>query len=980
MRHASGSRFVPFAIGVLAIGIGAAAGAENTGLIVGDSRLKVTLDARDGQLRESVFSVEGQVLPSLVGTTAFLRIDGRRVQPAFSHPDDNGGSKLPAGVTFVAEDDFARWELVYQLTGSGRITKSLSGVAKKPFRLERVGMWESVSGGPAVVARTSIQDIAAFFRSGQQGLFASLDFPYSQIDAEQNRTAVSYPPYLAVNASDRFVCCSLTFGAVTLAGRSRYGFDDGEVEAMDSYVQQRYTPRFDRPMVESASIVNLYTQVRGDVIFYTMKDHPTLRENTALLERELALMPKLGVEYYQVFPGIFDWGPNDPDEKEVDRLMAVARSNHVRMGDYSGASGVFCPHYNEYRNSLNKPEWLIRGPDGQPSGGFCFGSKDFVDWYAQRVTATCKRFGFEIHCLDFLNIQPCHAANHGHPAGRDGLYHQVAGLERLLKAINATSPEMMTWSNSGNWGELLPKIAWSNPNLYLTDPFIATPWQGLNMTRLLDDARREQMVSLHYSRFIPYRFLTNCQYFFSQNSIVPDIRNFEYGALSTLAVTPNLCLAEIRPWLDRLTEADRERVAAFYRRWIGLVRDNFRLWTTTYSAGEDPGMGAAEIYAHADGDHGFIFVVNPQYWDRTVRVPLDKTLGFRGDGRCEVAELYPIERLRLTPDGPTAAMGSAVAVTVPAQQVLVLQVRPAPERIESPRLYGLPGTIESIGDGHVVKTHGPQGRSERFAVVLPAGAKPIRSAEVRADVPRQVPRLRAETGLRLLSSEGPVATCEVTFRRTPAPTELRDWTVRPGDLAQGTQAGWLKGWTGGDPMQFPLFVGAKDAGVTLPMTDARAGELGLGPLANFCGGYVENAFQEEQETWITLRADGPLTTQPASAVQPASATRVETLPEPRPMLREARDPQAGWWLQTRFHLPFMYTMGAEPAFDEHAFLVLPMVRQAACKSVQAWVNGVPLEVRAYRYPRNRALACYYADLVGSGAQGGENLLVVQIQY
>ena len=97
------------------------------------------------------------------------------------------------------------------------------------------------------------------------------------------------------------------------------------------------------------------------------------------------------------------------------------------------------------------------------------------------------------------------------------------------------------------------------------------------MTRLLDDARREQMVGLHWSHFIPYRFLSNCQYFFSQNSVVPDIRHFEYGALSTLAVTPNLCLGEIRPWLDRLSETDRSRAIAFYACWTQFVRDHFDL-------------------------------------------------------------------------------------------------------------------------------------------------------------------------------------------------------------------------------------------------------------------------------------------------------------------------------------------------------------------------------------------------------------------
>ena len=147
-----------------------------------------------------------------------------------------------------------------------------------------------------------------------------------------------------------------------------------------------------------------------------------------------------------------------------------------------------------------------------------------------------RRYGFEIHDLDFLNIHECDAPDHHHPPGQESIYSQVRGLVEILEGIDGVSPEMMSWSNSGNWAELLPKIAWANHNLYLTDPYITAPWQGLNMTRLLDDVRREQMVAMHYSRFIPYRYLTNCQYFFSQNSIVPDIRNYRYGALSTIAL------------------------------------------------------------------------------------------------------------------------------------------------------------------------------------------------------------------------------------------------------------------------------------------------------------------------------------------------------------------------------------------------------------------------------------------------------------
>ena len=49
-------------------------------------------------------------------------------------------------------------------------------------------------------------------------------------------------------------------------------------------------------------------------------------------------------------------------------------------------------------------------------------------------------------------------------------------------------------------------------------------------------------------------------------------------------------------------------------------------------------------------------------------------------------------------------------------------------------------------------------------------------------------------------------------------------------------------------------------------------------------------------------------------------------------------------------------------------------------SSSAWINGAPLYVRLYRHPRNRSLGCYYADLVGSAARGGESLLVLQLAY
>ncbi len=228
---------------------------------------------------------------------------------------------------------------------------------------------------------------------------------------------------------------------------------------------------------------------------------------------------------------------------------------------------------------------------------------------------------------------------------------------RFMKTLADVDPEMMVWSNSGNWSEFLPKIAWWNPNLYLTDPFIATPWPGLNMTRLLDDARREQMVSLHYTHFMPFRNYTNCQYFFSQNSIVPDIRNYQYGALSSIAVTPNLCLAEIRPGWIACLRRNSTKSTAFYQRWTQFLKDHYSLWRQTYHVGDNPAPGGIEVYGHAEDGHGFVFVVNAELLVRRGADSPGRASGVQCSRVLRDRRVVSDRALVLTPEGPTPAYG-----------------------------------------------------------------------------------------------------------------------------------------------------------------------------------------------------------------------------------------------------------------------------------------------------------------------------------
>src|SRR5580704_13092963 len=168
-------------------------------------------------------------------------------------------------------------------------------------------------------------------------------------------------------------------------------------------------------------------------------------------------MQRLGMEYYQLFPGVFDWVPGDPEPKVVDQLVQDARKRHLRLGDYSACESLFIPHYNVHNNS----------PTGWQTAA-SFGDPNFVAHYSETVVSNCKRFGFEMHCLDGLTLSGSNR------------YAVIRGLTQFIEAVNAVSPHMLVWPNSGAWQGLLPKLAWYTPNMYLTDPFIDSQHPGLN--------------------------------------------------------------------------------------------------------------------------------------------------------------------------------------------------------------------------------------------------------------------------------------------------------------------------------------------------------------------------------------------------------------------------------------------------------------------------------------------------------------------
>ena len=771
------------------------------------------------------------------------------------------------------------------------------------------GDWDSEC--ETVVSSTRMQDNVLFVRKNGISFFLSLDFPYSRI---QPRQGISYPAHARMKAQATLNAHTLSVGACRLSGVRVGNLDRAEIEAVSAYVETRFPQRFKRPMFLAGSIRNRYGDPREGRIFYTMRDNPTLFLSPDLLAEDVRLMSKLGVEYYQLFEGLFDWPDARKNGAALRKLVRLGNRLGVRIGDYL-CGRLFCPHYNYPHKSylhlveqMGKPRWIRINAKGEKDG-LCMGDHEYADYLIRTMVDHNRKFGERLLCLDMWSIVPCHAKGHDHAPG--DVYQQVAGLVRLMQALNAISPDFLVWTNIGIFDALMPKLAWFNPNCYLTDPHMRQYAPTLNALKLLGDSRREQMVSLHDQSFVPWRNYTNYEYYISPGSRVHDLEFFEYSFLQGLAVTPNIGLGEARSFLNRVPSGKREYCESFMRRWMDFIRKQFHIWKHTARVGDAPGLGKAEIYAHMLPDHGYLCLINPNPFPQTVRFRLDGSIGLSRGSRLSIHEIYPQQCLIAEQPLPYAAHGSSIECALAPHSVRYLEIRPY-RSSNGVRLYGLPARVRRTADGYRVLLRGPQGVTRRLGLVLPKGAQ---ATSVSAQHAPTVPMFTFPAGAKLVAKRANAAFVDVTFPREPAPRALTQWTVAPGNIR-----------------------------VNLPASDQDA----------FLGALVHGAFTEDMEVQVDL-AVGLSRKSGVLAPPPMPATK-----SPSRLPKRKR-----YVFRTEFELPFIERRGMAPR-DEEPVVELAFSDMSRVSALSARINGKPAIVQRH---------CYgdwytpYVELMGAARPG-----------
>ena len=780
------------------------------------------------------------------------------------------------------------------------------------------GNWER--GIEREIQSTPLMDNVIFLRKNGVSFFLSLDFPYSKIDS----SGISYPPDKELLAGENYAIHTLTIGACRLSGEKVGKFDRAEIEAVSAYIEKRFIPRFNRPMVLASGITNRMTDVREGRIFYSMFDNPTIALSPELVEKDLILNAEVGIEYYQAFEGVFDWPDQEKTGAKMQKLQDKAKQLGVLMGDYAVPQGLYCPHYNYSHRELNRPDWLILNEQGKQSGPECLAVPEYSKLLKDSLINHNRKYDLKLICLDFLNIQPCYAKNHKHLPG--DTYQQIRSIVDIMASLNELDPDFLIWSNSGNWIDLMPKLTWTNQNVYLTDPHVREYSSHLNVLKLLGDGRREQMVSVHESHFVPYRNFTNYEYYLAPHSRLSDTKVFEYSFLQGLAVTPNMGLGELRSFLERIPSQDAQRVKTFVRHWLSFIRDNYEVWKSTKRIGDKPGVGAAEVYAHIKDNSGFLCFVNQNPFPTTTSVVMDGTSGLLGGTSFLLSEIYPVKGKIVEQSIPYARRGDTLNFILPANSVRIIEINEQHANQVSAQVYGLDAVVNKNDTGYKATFKLPQGKRVELGIVLPSN-----EAVEKLDIKQtpSVPMFTFPVSAKIISQRGNLARIEVLGPRELAPRELVNWSIKPGDLS-----------------------------VTLPSAEH----------SGFLGALVHNAFSEDYELQldiVTKPNDIKNTVLSANKFIPPAA---QSIPATGSMT-----------YLTEFIMPFIEGYGQDRAFEDDAIVELAFADPNKVAEIDVLLNGKKVPVSRYRNPKQPAYESFYITLGGT-VRPGKVALQVNVKY
>ncbi len=712
----------------------------------------------------------------LLGDEFSVTLDGR----------DYPSSALPApvrvsrasGITYVYRAARFRIEVTYEVKPGWRfISKQIaitSDVAA-PFRVGDVTLLRETLGEVPVdvftptSARPALGTLgygAAIRSSGLRSMLLVAQNPFLRFTVDGHVATLAYAPEMdwkpdyGAFVSDRALIAPVRLSGHrlpatmipewTATGRSLPGLDEAEIAAFTGMVRSflTYEPRAPLDIFVGWTANDYQIDVGTDA---GRGEYRHLFDQAASAGAQYVLYAPSNSALSRREESVDDWS--------WEHVLWLGLGQKIRRNEWDPRTSAIPPSVQEmldYARSkrlgllayvypvlpfTQNPAWLVPARGDSTRRAASLGNRALQDWLIDELVAFHDRTGIAGYSFDhtFLNL-----------AGTSR-YAQWWGWRRVMEALRRRIPGIVidgrqAYHQYGPWSWLAG--SYPHPTFNDEQPESFTPYPDLHFDRVSADRERYTAYRYRNYEFTPSElvpgFITHQTSRSDESDDMPsrktpdrgtiltsfrtrdwDYLGWRYSLLSSIAVAGWNNVLNMLPARDSAESAafsDQDR--AWLKAWLDWTATNKDLLRHTRNILGQPALGKVDGTSAIIGDHGFVFLFNPDPRRLSARVPLDASIGLSAGSRYEVREVYPLEGRRLgKPAEGFWRRGDTLTVALDGGSALVLAVKPGAPADRKPTLFGAPGSV-SVRNGRIVVAgvRGEAGTTRTLIVALPSAA------------------------------------------------------------------------------------------------------------------------------------------------------------------------------------------------------------------------------------------------------------------
>jgi hypothetical protein len=406
----------------------------------------------------------------------------------------------------------------------------------------------------------------------------------------------------------------------------------------------------------------------------------------------------------------------------TQELMDYAESKNVKLMAYVYPTLAF--EQNE--------AWLTKRHARQERLAANLGIRIFQDWLIENLIAFKERTGISGYAFDYWSLRMVGTST----------YAQWFGTRRVLEELRKRAPDIVidgrqSYHGYGPWTWLAG--SYPHPTGGDEQPESFEPFPDLHFDR--SSAAQQRLTTYWYRnvQFCPTElmpgFITHQTarknadgdviYNTDFNIRDWDYLGWKYSLISSVATAPFAHCVDMIPARDKreydLFAKDRES-RQFIRDWFDWTDRNASVLRKMRCVIGPPGIGLVDGTAAIDGDHGFIFLFNPNHRRITSQFILDKSIGLAEGRHFLIKHIYPEEGKHVgAPGKGIFEYADEFSFTMDGTTAWVLEVQPA-RQISAPMLFNVRGNVNyEEGTLNITGMQGEVGSAADIQVLLPMG-------------------------------------------------------------------------------------------------------------------------------------------------------------------------------------------------------------------------------------------------------------------